>query len=64
MLVDKPHVPSTLLTETELLRRLDAGQYRATKLRRAGVLVLYLPERVQELAPVSARIVRSHAATS
>ena len=61
MVVDKPHVPSPLLTETELLRRLNLGHYGAGKLREAGGLVpdhlaqngrlrLYRPERVKELA--------------
>ena len=31
--VDKPHVPSVLLTENQLLRRLNVGQYGAGKLR-------------------------------
>ena len=59
--VDKNHVPSPLLTETELLRRLNLGHYDAGKLREAGGLVpdhltqngrlrLYRPGRVKELA--------------
>ena len=61
MPVDQRHVPSPLLTETELLRRLNLGHYGAGKLREAGGLVpdhlaqngrlrLYRPERLKELA--------------
>lgn len=58
--MDQPHAPSVLLTENQLLRRLNVGQYGTTKLRAAGVLVpdhriedrrvrLYRVERVPEL---------------
>ena len=73
--MDKSHASSVLLTENQLLRRLNVGQYGAGKLRAAGVLVpdhriedrrvrLYRVERVPELIAATLKALKPAAATA